>query len=263
MNPDQMPIITITSDWGLRDHYLAAVKGTILGLLPDATIIDISHDISPFNLKQASFIIRNSYRHFPERTIHIIAINTEETKNNPHTVLFIDGHYFIGTDNGIFSLIFDRKPDKMIELSIPQDTDFFTFATRDRFVKAAVHLAKGLPLEELGTIRNEWAEQMLFQPAISGDVIKGMVIYIDHYENVITNISRELFDKVGKNRKFTIECRGERIDRLSTSYLDVPVGEIVSLFGTSGFLEIAINQGNASSLLGLNVNDSVRVEFKV
>ena len=257
-----IPIITLTSDWGLKDHYLAVIKGAILTRLPGVSIVDISHNIKPFNLKEASYIIRNSFRNFPKGTIHIISINTEETLTFPHTVAYAEGHYFIGTDNGIFSLIFDEKPEKMVEITIPQDSDLFTFSTRDRFVKAAVHIAEGKPMSELGPERSAWSVQTLFRPAVSDNVIKGMVIYIDNYENVITNITEKIFMQVRKGRKFIVEFRGEQIEEISKAYMDVPVGEIVALFGSTGYLEIALNQGNASSLLGLYMNDPVRVEFR-
>lgn len=256
-----MPVITLTSDWGQKDHYLAAVKGVILGKLPEARIVDISHQISPFNLKEASFILRNVYKEFPAGTIHIIAVNTTESDDNPHTVVFIHDQYFIGTDNGIFSLIFDDMPEKMVELDIPQDSDLFTFATRDRFIKAAIHLAEGGEIEKLGNKKENWEKQMHFNPVVTDNEIRGLVIYIDNYENVITNITQKYFKEIGKGRKFMIECRGEKIRKISMSYLDVPVGEIVTLFGSTGHLEIALNQGNASSLLGLYSNDPVRIEF--
>jgi S-adenosylmethionine hydrolase len=137
-----MPIITLTSDWGHSDHYIGAVKGSILSLLPDVKIIDISHQVAPFNIEQAAFILKNCYKNFPKGTIHIIGVNTEESDKNPHTVVFINDHYFIGTDNGIFSMIFDKPPKKIIELNIMQDSDYFTFSTRDRFVKAAIWALK-------------------------------------------------------------------------------------------------------------------------
>lgn len=256
-----MPIITLTSDWGFKDHYLAAVKGSLLRQLPGAVIVDISHEIPAFSLRQASFIVRNSYRNFPEGTIHILAVNTIESKDQPHMAALIDGHYFIGTDNGIFSLIFDHLPDKMVELDVLQETDHFTFATRDRFVKAAVHLANGNDIAELGELKENWEMQSHFQPVVSGDSIRGIVIYIDNYENVITNITWEQFREIRKGRKFRIECRAGSITKLSQSYLDVPVGEVLALFGTTGYLEIAINQGNAASLLGLQLDDLVSITF--
>lgn len=258
-----MPIITLTSDWGQRDYFLGAVKGKILNLLPTATIIDVSHGISPFNLKQASFIIRNSYPHFPRGTVHILSILTEKSEKNPHLAVKYDGQYFIGADNGIFSLIFEHNPEEIINLSSSNDEDGVETPARDRFVESAVHLASGRPIEELGTPVSQWKEQMHFLPVVSGDVIRGVVIYINQYENCVTNITRELFDKTSKGRNFMIEFRGETVNKISKSYQDVPIGEIVALFGSTGHLEIAINQGNASSLLGLDINDPVRIEFKV
>ena len=122
-----MPIITLTSDWGLKDHYVAAVKGTILSNMPEAIVVDISHDIPPFEIEQAAFVLRNAYPNFPKGSIHILGINTEESDKFGHTVIEHEGHFFIGTDNGIFSLLFELKPDKIVELTINQDSDYFTF----------------------------------------------------------------------------------------------------------------------------------------
>ncbi|MCD4744912.1 MAG: SAM-dependent chlorinase/fluorinase [Bacteroidales bacterium] len=256
-----MPIITLTSDWGLKDHYVGTVKGSILSKLPEAIIVDISHQIPAFNIEQASFIIKNCYQNFPKGTIHIIGINTEESDKNPHTVVFVNGHYFIGTDNGIFSMIFNKKPDKIIELDIIQDSDVFTFSTHNRFIKAAVHLAKGKKIEDLGTVKNTLNEKILFEPVVNDNLIKGLVIYIDSYENIITNIKEPLFMEISKGRPFSINFRSNEIKRISKSYNDVPIGEILALFGANKHLEIAINQGNASSLLGLYYKDPVRIDF--
>lgn len=256
-----MPVITLTSDWGTKDHYLASVKGAILKQLPEARIIDISHQIPPHNLAQAAFIIRNCYKDFPEGSIHIIGVSTEESEEHPHTVVYADGQYFIGSDNGIFSLIFNEKPEKIVEITLMQDSEFFTFSSRDRFVKAAAMLVGGAKIEELGEVRDKLNEKILFAPVVEQNVIKGMVIYVDNYENAITNISVEKFKEVGKNKKFTISFRGEDTNKLCDSYSDVPVGEIVALFGCNGHLEIAMNHGNASGLLGLNLDAPVRIEF--
>ena len=257
-----MPIITLTSDWGTKDHYLASVKGAILKQVPEARIIDISHHVTPHNLTEAAFILRNCYRDFPDGTVHIVGISTEESETSPHTIVFANGQYFIGADNGIFSLVFDSKPDKVVEISIPQDSEFFTFSSRDRFVKAAAEIIRGKDISELGHSREVLQEKMLFAPVIDNNVIKGIVIYVDNYQNVITNISRNKFKEVGKNRKFTISFRGEEISTICGSYSDVPVGEILALFGCNGHLEIAINNGKAGSLLGLGPNDPVRIEFR-
>jgi len=258
-----MPIITLTSDWGLKDHYLSAVKGSIYNQLPGALIVDISHDISSFDLNQAAFIIRNAWQNFPEGTIHILGINTEASIETPHTVVFYRGHYFIGADNGIFSLIFDEVPDKIIELDIIQDSDYFTFSTRDVFVKVACHIAKGNPVVELGRIKNTVVQKIPFKPVIDGNLIKGKVIYVDNYENVYTNITETLFNSMTRGKKFIIQFRSDsyRIKAIRKAYKDVAQGEMLALFSTSGLLQIAINQGKASSLLGLKVDQSILVEI--
>lgn len=256
-----MPVITLTSDWGLKDHYAATVKGAILSGIPSAILVDITHQVPPFDIEQAAFILKNAWAIFPEGTIHIIAINTEESEKFAHTVIEMDGRFFIGNDNGIFSLIFDRKPDKIIELDIPQDSDHFTFSTRDRFVKAAIHLAEGKKIEELGQPREKLVEKILLKPVVDDNVIKGHVIYIDAYENIITNISETLFREVAKKRNFTISFRTYEITKINRSYTDVAPGEILALFGSNLFLEIAMNQGNAAGLLGMNYKDMIRVEF--
>ncbi|MFZ4520146.1 MAG: SAM hydrolase/SAM-dependent halogenase family protein [Bacteroidales bacterium] len=259
-----MAIITLTSDWGVKDHYTGAVKGAILRLLPEAQIVDISHHIPAFDLNQAAFIIRNVYRNFPEGTIHIIAINTEAAVETPHTLVFHHGHYFICADNGIFSLLFDDKPDKVIELDIIQDTDYFTFSTRDVFVKVAHHIATGQTIEELGFPKENTLQKISFQPVIQDDLIKGKVIYIDNYENVFINITESLFKTAVKNRKFAITFRSinYRIEEISKSYKDVSQGDMLALFSTSGFLEIAIREGKAGSLLGLKMDQLVTVELE-
>jgi S-adenosylmethionine hydrolase len=246
-----MAILTLTSDWGTKDYYASAVKGKILSLFPDATIVDITHEIEPFNSIEAAYIIKNTYKNFPDGTIHLIGMNTEESMDHPHTVVYYDNHYFIGTDDGIFSSIFERKPEKIIEMEILQDTENFTFSSRDRFVKAAIHLLEGKPIEELGSNRTELTEKLLFEPVVNKDSISGIVMHIDRYNNLITNISKELFEKVVGKKKFTISLRSSSVSKISKSYDDVPEGEIVALFASNGMLEIAMNRGKAAPLLGV------------
>jgi len=258
-----MAVITLTSDWGLKDHYAGVVKGAILRHLPDATIVDISHQVPAFDLNQAAFIIRNFYGSFPSGSIHIIAINSEAAIETPHTLVRHKDQYFIAADNGIFSLLFDEKPEQIIEIDVIQDSDYFTFPTRDVFVKVACHIAEGKPLSELGHPKEHVLQKMAFQPVIQGDLIKGKVIYIDNYENVYVNISEKLFLSATKGKKFAITFRSPsyRITTISKSYKDVNQGEMLALFSTSGYIEIAIREGKASSLLGLKTDQLVTVEL--
>jgi len=256
-----MPIITLTSDWGNSDHFGAAVKGAILRRLPDARIVDVTHEIRHYDIRQASFVIRESYPHFPEGTIHIVAIDTIESLKQPHVVLKANGHYFIGADNGVFSLLLNEVPEKIIVLQIPQDTGYFTFPERDRFAKAACHLAEGRPLEELGEEAPALNTKLHMRAVIEKDLIRGRVMYIDAYENAYVNITEKEFREHVGNKSFTINFRRPDylIHKIVTAYGDVNEIEMCALFSTSGFLQIAVNRGKASSLLGLTMDTPVNV----
>jgi len=259
-----MAIITLTSDWGIKDHYAGMVKGAILSKIPGAVVVDISHSVVPYHLNSASFVLKNTFASFPKNTIHIVDITSDATIEMPHVVVDYEGYYFIGTDNGIFSLIFDHAPEGIFEIEMMQDTDTFTFSAHDLFIKVAEHIAAGKPLNEIGPKREKLTQRISLNPVTSEDLIKGHAIYIDSYENVFTNITREMFFKVGKGRKFSISFGASRyeVDAISQSYKDVSEGEILALFNSTGHLEIAVGMGNAAGLLGLNLDDSVRVEFK-
>ena len=264
-----MAIITLTTDWGTKDHYLASVKGNLIKNIPDAKVIDITHEIPPFDINQTSIILKNCYRDFPDGTIHLIGVNSEASIQTPHTVIKIDNQYFIGADNGIFSLVFDRIPDEIVELEIHQDTDKFTFSTRDVFIKAACHIIEKGEILSLGRRKSQVVQMKSFEPVIQRDesdgsiIITGKVIYIDRYENVMTNIGERHFREYHKNRKFSISFNSfNEISTISESYNDVAPGEMLALFGSNQLLEIAVNQGNASSLLGLYRDTRIRIIFK-
>lgn len=262
-----MVIVTLTTDWGLKDHYLGSVKGSLLKAISDVNIIDISHDIPPFDIYQASFILRNSFPNFPENTIHLIGINTESSIDNPHILVQYANQYFIGADNGIFSLMFGNLPTKIVEIDIVQDSNKFTFSTNDVFVKVAKHISEGKPILELGYERSKLNKLMSFEPVIERVdkeiSIIGKVIYIDNYKNAIVNIRKELFDEVGKGKPFNISFNSfqNSIHQISQSYGDVAPGDMVAIFDSNDFLEIGINQGNAGSLLGLKVDSKIRISF--
>ncbi len=257
-----MGVITLTSDWGLKDYYLSSVKGMIYQHYPEARIVDISHEIQPFNINEAAYILKNAYKSFPDGTVHIIGLNSEESLKTPHVAVFHHNQYFIGTDNGIFSLIFGEQPEKAVVLDIIQESEKFTFSERDRFVKAAVHLAKGGKLEELGNEKEKLIEKLSFEPVVSENMIRGMVLHVDNYENLVTNISEALFKKVVNHKKFEISFRSYTVNSIQKAYSDSRPGEIAALFASNGLLEIAINKGNASSLLGIIANDPIIIEIK-
>ncbi|MCO4294402.1 SAM-dependent chlorinase/fluorinase [Solitalea sp. MAHUQ-68] len=258
-----MAIITLTTDLGHRDFYQAALKGAILSQIPEARIVDISHQISSYNIPQAAFILKNSYKFFPQNTVHVVGIDADYNQSPRYLLVVNNGHYFIGADNGIFSLLFDEKPEKIIQLNIKPNAEFGHFPLLDVFVKAACHVAMGKDMNEIGTLTDNYHHSSLMQPVLDGNIIRGSVIYIDSFQNVITNITRELFEQSGAKRPFDIYFRrNESINKISTHYNDVPQGEKLALFSITNFLEIAINKGNAAGLLGLSPGDMVRIEFK-
>ncbi len=253
-------IITLTTDWGISDHYVAAVKGKLLSSVSkDLNIVDVSHLIQPLNVFQAAFVLKNCMDFFPAGTIHIIGVRSDASPETPHVVVIRKGSYFIGADNGIFPLLFSDH-ERVIEIDMFQDSDFFTFPTRDVFVKAASHIAEGkdpgLLGPDLDSLNNDVG---VFSPADGLDSISGVVIHIDHYGNIITNIDVEKFRTVIKGRKFTISFGSYEITELCESYMDMEAADIIALFNTSGLLEIALHSGNASNILGIRFNDIIRV----
>ena len=267
-----MPIITLTTDLGLKDHYVASVKGAILSQIPDINIVDITHNIDAFNISQTAYVIRNCYKNFPAGSIHILGVDAELSIDNSHLAVFAGGHYFIGTDNGTFSLLFDEvKADKIVQLNISQNTDSLTFPIKDVFVIAACHIARGGTLEIIGKeiaafkeIKSELKPVTEHDINTNNDIIKGAVVYIDTYGNATTNISKNLFEQVRKGRDFVILFgrEDERISKLREKYKDANKGEKLAIFSVNGMLEIAQNKGRATDLLGLKIHDYVRIEFK-
>ncbi len=264
-----MAIITLTTDMGLKDHYVAMVKGAILSQQVDVTIVDVSHAIKPFDNAQAAYVLRNAYPAFPQGTIHIVSVNPETDRFTVHVVVKHQGHYFIGADNGIFPLMFEGKADEAYELTMKLDDDHLAFPTKSVFVKAACHLARGGTADTIGRRIPALRERIGFQPATDDKSIRARVVYIDTYGNLMTNVRRPLFDEVGKGRPFRINFghSADDIARIHTTYSDVPDGACVAFFNASGNLEIAVNKGvegsggGAARLFGLRENDTVRIDF--
>jgi S-adenosyl-L-methionine hydrolase (adenosine-forming) len=256
-----MSIITLTSDWSSSDFYIGAVKGQLLSKCKDPAIVDISHSITAFNTAQAAFILRNAYPNFPRGTIHLIFVNTESSPDKPFLAVKANGHFFIGTDNGIFSLIAGDGPEKVVRLNIKQTKGKNAI---DLFTSAAGKLSDGSQIEDLGESVSSFNQRIPLRPTIENLTLTGSVIYIDSFQNAITNITSDLFERVRQNRNFEIYIQSKhyKVSRISDYYNEVPVGELVALFNSVGLLEVAINNGNAAKLLNLDVNSTIRVEFR-
>jgi S-adenosylmethionine hydrolase len=256
-----MSIVTLTSDWNSDDFYSAAVKGTIISRCPGTYVVDITNQVPSFNIAMAAFQVKHAYRHFPSETIHIIAVNSEPKEKLPFIALKADNHYFIGHDNGIFGLILDMEPDEIVSI---EPTGAGTFPELSLFATAACEIIQTGKLSGLGNKHATLYKQVLMLPTIEESVINGSVVYIDSYKNAFTNISRDLFDQIGKGRSFEIyvQSNHNRIVRLNSRYSDSSLGEMLALFNSINRLEIAINGGNAAELLNLSLNSSVRIKFK-
>lgn len=257
-----MSIITLTTDLGLQDYYVAAVKGNILSQLPDAKIVDITHMIPAFNIYAAAYIIKNAYPHFPKGSIHIIGVGAELSVESPHMIIEYDGHFFIGADNGVFNFLFDSKPENIFELNIRQDTRTKTFTVKDFLAKAACHIARGGTPEVIGNRINNYKERTYIKPALAANTIHGSVMYIDTYSNLILNVNKKLFKEIGGGRNFTIYFRSYKIKEISETYDDVPPGELLALFNAADHLELAQNKGQLGKQERIELNEMVTIQFE-
>lgn len=275
-----MAIITLTTDFGEKDHFVGATKGAIYSELPNVRIVDISHSVSPFNILEAGYIIQNAYNSFPKGTIHIIGIDSEINEENKHIALKLDDHYFICANNGIMSMICSEiTPEKVVEINI-HDKIQTSFPVLDVFVKVACHIARGGTLEVIGKTIAEIKPTKHITPFVNDDKnqIIGSVIYVDNYGNVVTNIKRTFFETIQKGRAFVVSARNNKFKKIYRRYSDIVNFEIpeekrndegrgMVVFNSGGFLEIAVYKsnsatvGSASTLMGLNLMDAVSVNF--
>ena len=257
-----MPVVTLTTDWGIKDFYVGALKGALLTELPTLNIVDISHFAHPFDLLNGAFIFRNAWKHFPTGTVHIIGLISEAEKEAELIAVKYQNHFFIGLNDGFFSLAFDETPSEIVSLFTVQETK--TSLYEKEVSKAAVFLANGGDFYLLGSKVENFVQRTHLQPVIEENAIRGTVIYLDEFQNVITNINKEIFERMGTREKFVINARRDEyiITSLSNKYSDVPRGHLLALFNSAGYLEIALNQGNAAGLLGMSYGDIVRIDFK-
>ncbi len=275
-----MAIITLTTDFGEKDHFVGAIKGSIYSELEDVKIVDISHSVSPFNVLEAAYIIQNAYKSFPKGSIHLIGIDSELNPDNKHIAVNLDEHYFICANNGIMSMICNEiAAEKIVEINI-HDKIETNFPVLDVFVKVACHIARGGTLEVVGKVISNIKPIKNMIPFINDEQsqIIGNVIYIDNYGNVVTNIRRKFFEQIQKGRSFEISARSYKFKDIYKKYSDIVNFEVpeedrqdegrgLVVFNSSDYLEIAIYKsdlatvGSASSLMGLQMRDTVTVNF--
>ncbi len=255
-----MKIVTLTTDFGWQDYFVGVIKGSILSHQKPVVFADITHNIENHNIVEASYILKNAYHSFPKGTIHLISVHNFYQSRPRFLLVEYDGHYFIGPDNGIFSLIFKKKPTKMYELY--HGASGQVFGVRDVFAEVVGHLLDGKSPSEIGEQTEEMLERLTLQPITGKDQIRGSVIHIDNYKNVVLNIDTNLFNRIGQKRPFELYFkRYDPITRISKNYADVPVGEVLCLFNSAGLMELAVNMGQAATLFGLEVDEAIQIDF--
>jgi len=247
-----MPLLTLTSDIGHQDYLVAAVKAQLLQIDPAFTIIDISHNIAPFNYPQTAYICRSAFKNFPDFTYHIILVNLFEKKPDQLLLSFHNNQYFLCADNGLLNMILEEKPEMVIGIPLDKSAIKNTTYCAGVMGKVVNQLAQGESIKNIGIPDISYIEKNHLRPLLDNNWIEGQIIFIDNFENVIVNITREQFEEQRKGRSFRIVFkRDEVIDRVSETYADVQAGEKLALFNSAGYLEIAINKGNAAGLFGL------------
>jgi S-adenosylmethionine hydrolase len=272
-------IITLTTDWNntgfylagmydealppvypLGDHYVAQLKGILMRVAPEAVIVDISHRIQAFNAIHTAYVLRQAYRIYPPGTIHLVGVNSEPSPRNKLVFIQKDEHFFVGANDGMFSMVFEGNPDFIAELQ--HDSELRGFAAIQLFALSVKYVVDKYDLSDIG-IPCEMKRDIVSNAAYDENEIRGTVIFIDSFGNLITNVSRELFEKVGKNRPFRICIRSERdsIDRISQYYDDVPERYRLAMFNSDGMLEIAMRNCNMAQLERLDTHTVIHISF--
>lgn len=285
--PNTIPVIALITDFGLSDHYVGAMKGVILSICPHAQIIDLTHAIEPQNVQQAAFVLLNSYQYLPIGTIVVAVIDPGVGSSRKPIAVQTDHGFFVGPDNGLFSYVFKQlEIRKIVAL---QNSKYLlsdvssTFHGRDIFSPAGAHLARGVPIEELGPALNKlvWLDSPRFE--VKTDSIHGEVIYIDRFGNMVTSIGHLAWgedDTLIVNPVFNavfdegvsfpeaihpescqVQIGDLELDSLCFSYSNVAKGSTLALVNSARHLEIAVNQGNASQNLDVGVGEPVILRF--
>lgn len=256
-------IVTLISDFGLGGEYAGAMKGAILNVNPHCQVVDITHQIAAQDLFQASFVLKNTYLYFPVGTVHLVVVDPGVGTQRKPVALKKEGHFFVGPDNGVFTLILSEGKNEGYEITLGKlflSPVSSTFHGRDIFGPVAGHLSLGMDPRRLGPRLEEWVRLKGSRPEVKGKQLVGRVLFADAFGNLITNISHGEYRSWIGGQPFQIKGKGWCIDRLQETYQDVQSGGPLALFGSMGLLEIAVNQGSAQLTLGLKPGDSISIK---
>lgn len=247
-------IITLTTDFGLQDYYVSAMKGVVLSIMPRVRLIDVSHQIPAHDIMAGAWALKNAAPLFPPGTVHLVVIDPGVGTQRKPVALQIRDQFFVGPDNGIFSLLTEDQNFTAVELSNPafwQPNPSSTFHGRDIFAPVAAHLCNGTKLSELGSPLDQMQTYRWASPIADRDGIQGWIIHIDRFGNLITNISASLIEEVTQGQPLKLYVGNTILNEIVNTFGSVVDGEPAAYIGSSGMLEIAINKGNAQQMLGI------------
>lgn len=258
-------IITFTTDFGNQDYYVSAMKAVILSINPNVRFIDISHDLPPQDIMSGAWILKNTAFLYPPGTIHLAVIDPETGGKRRPILVKIRNQYFIGPDNGLFSLVTENEEIWAMELTEKRfwhNPVASTFHGRHIFAPVAAHLCNGTPIEAFGREMDEITKYHWATPIFDNEGIQGWIIHIDRYGNLVTNINEALIREHGRDAIYKIYAGNTILNGISETFSSVPDGEAVAYIGSSGMMEIAINKGNAEKMLGIEKGAPVSLILK-
>jgi S-adenosylmethionine hydrolase len=258
------PIVALLTDFGTRDHYVGVMKAVVISVCPDATLIDITHDIPPQDVVAGALELRASYSYFPAGTVFLVVVDPGVGSSRRALGAETREHTFVGPDNGVLSAVFrDAPPTRVVELSEPsyaRATVSRTFEGRDRFAPAAGWLARGIELDAFGPAVSDYHMLSLPEPSEESTTLIGEVVSVDRFGNLITNINRQCLSRFARNAGISIRVGATELDRVVNTYGEVPAGVSCALFGSTDHLEIAVNGGSAAEQLTANRGAVVTVQ---
>lgn len=259
------PTVALLTDFGTRDHYAGALKGVVLGVCPDATLVDIGHDIPAHDVLAGALELAACYRYFPAGTIFLVVVDPGVGSSRRGIAADIGDYRLVAPDNGVLSAVFRESPPKrVVELSERKyalPTVSRTFEGRDRFAPAAGFLAKGVALVSLGRTIKDYQTIALATPAVIGDELRGEIVRVDRFGNLITNIDRRTFERFSGGRPIAVIVGPREIPRIVATYAEAPAGELCALFGSTDHLEVAVNAGDAGAMLKLARGAAAKVRL--
>jgi S-adenosylmethionine hydrolase len=258
------PIIALLTDFGTKDHYAGTMKGVVLGLCPDVTLVDITHDIPPHDVLTGALELASASKYFPAGTIFLAVVDPGVGSARRGLIADTGDYRFVAPDNGVLTAVLrEHKPKRVVELTerrYARPTVSRTFEGRDRFAPAAAWLAKGTEATAMGRPVSSWLQLEIPEPRVDETALIGEVLLVDRFGNLVSNIDRRLFDQFRHDGAISIAVDGQVIDRLVATYAEAPAGSICALFGSSDHLELASNGGSAAAQLGLGRGATIRID---